>query len=402
MDERRYYGLDALRGAMMVLGIVLHAAMLYLSDPPPAVPIPIERNNGYAFDLTFAFIHSFRMPTFFVLAGFFAALLVEKRGLQGMLLNRAWRIAAPLAGAIATILPVTVVLWLDFLLSVRFGTHDVLPDGAALRTLEQEVAARGGVVGRLPLAHLWFLYYLCFFYLLVPLCQGLVERSVRMEAQVRQWLAGRTAPIVLALYTSLTLWPFHGGQVYEGFAYFRPHLPSVLYYGSFFVMGYFFHHYRDAAAIVTRRVPAAAVASVLLFPLSMVASHLDNSASGSDLLLHVFAVIANAFCTWALIFVLIGAALRYFDRDAPWIIYLSQSSYWVFLVHMPLVLLAGWWLVPYDVPSGGKFLAVCGFAGLCAFLSFHYWVQRSWMSDFLYGRRFQLKWPWEVAPAGIR
>ena len=27
MDDRRYFGLDALRGGMMMLGIVLHAAM---------------------------------------------------------------------------------------------------------------------------------------------------------------------------------------------------------------------------------------------------------------------------------------------------------------------------------------------------------------------------------------
>ena len=81
--ERRYYGLDALRGVMMMLGIVLHAANFYLAAPPPIFPIPSDRNNSLFFDLLFHFIHQFRMPTFFVLAGFFSALLVEKRGLWG-------------------------------------------------------------------------------------------------------------------------------------------------------------------------------------------------------------------------------------------------------------------------------------------------------------------------------
>ena len=31
MDDRRYYGLDALRGATMMLGIVLHGATRYLA-----------------------------------------------------------------------------------------------------------------------------------------------------------------------------------------------------------------------------------------------------------------------------------------------------------------------------------------------------------------------------------
>jgi len=35
MDNRRYFGLDALRGGMMMLGIVLHAAMYYMASPPP-------------------------------------------------------------------------------------------------------------------------------------------------------------------------------------------------------------------------------------------------------------------------------------------------------------------------------------------------------------------------------
>ena len=69
MDDRRYYGLDALRGGMMMLGIVLHGATFYLVSPPATMPIPTDRNNAFIFDLLFHFIHSFRMPTFFVLAG---------------------------------------------------------------------------------------------------------------------------------------------------------------------------------------------------------------------------------------------------------------------------------------------------------------------------------------------
>ena len=94
-----------------------------------------------------------------------------------------------------------------------------------------------------------------------------------------------------------------------------------------------------------------------------------------------------------------GGALRYFDRPSPWIDYTAQSSYWVFLVHMPLVCLAGWWLVPYDLPAAVKFLLVCAFTATIAFPTFHYWVQKTWISDFLHGRRFNLAWPWQAHPA---
>src|SRR5437016_3197584 len=74
-DDRRYYGLDALRGGMMMLGIVLHSATLYIAAPPPHVPMVADPNTSLAMDAIFDFIHSFRMPLFFVLAGFFASLL---------------------------------------------------------------------------------------------------------------------------------------------------------------------------------------------------------------------------------------------------------------------------------------------------------------------------------------
>src|SRR4051812_23202203 len=166
MDERRYYGFDALRGGMMMLGIVLHAAWLYLAAPPPTMPIPTDRNNSIVFDVVFDLIHSFRMPTFFVLAGFFTALLVEKRGISGTYKDRSKRVLAPLVAGVFTILPLTMLLLLDFWLSARYGTHDLIPDRDAVAALEREMGRKAGIPRGTPppgpmLGHLWFLYYLC-------------------------------------------------------------------------------------------------------------------------------------------------------------------------------------------------------------------------------------------------
>ena len=394
MDDRRYYGLDALRGGMMMLGIVLHAAWLYLAAPPPTMPMPSDRNNALIFDLVFAFIHSFRMPTFFVVAGFFTSLLVEKRGVNGTYKDRARRVLAPLVASIFTILPLTVLMMLDFYLAARFGTHDFIPDRAALAVLRDEIAAQGLPVGQPALGHLWFLYYLCFFYLLIPVCRVLADGCKRHEKGLQRLFASPACLVLPALYTAVTLWPYHGGQVHEGFIYFKPHLPSLVYYGSFFVAGYLLHHHRDLLRILARGVPAWGLLAGFLFPVAVFASRLDNQAHGTSVALHLGAVLANGLCTWTLICLFIGGALRFFDRESPWIQYVSQSSYWVYLVHLPLVFLAGWWLVQYDFPAIFKFLLVCGFTALAALLSFHYWVQKTWLSDFLHGRRFDLNWPW--------
>ena len=90
----RYHGFDALRASMMMLGIYLHAVCAYATTGH--IWWYQDSQTGVAWDLQCLFIHVFRLPMFFVMCGFFAALLVGKRGLGGFWRNRAMRIALPL------------------------------------------------------------------------------------------------------------------------------------------------------------------------------------------------------------------------------------------------------------------------------------------------------------------
>ena len=79
---QRYHSLDALRAAMMLLGLVLHSAASYMRTPlEPHGPTTIANNERGIRPLVF-FIHLFRMPVFFVVAGFFACAAVspQRRG----------------------------------------------------------------------------------------------------------------------------------------------------------------------------------------------------------------------------------------------------------------------------------------------------------------------------------
>ena len=392
-DDRRYYGLDALRGGMMLLGIVLHGATFYLAAPPPHLPITTDRNTSPVMDAIFDFIHSFRMPLFFVLAGFFTALLVEKRGLWGTYKNRLARIAAPLVAASLTILPLTLLFMLDFVISVRYGVHGLVPDLQNLERLDRDMRALNMPEG-IPLMHLWFLQYLCFFYLLVPFCRMLVRWSLPVEARVARFLASPFSLPVFALYTAATLWPYPGGQVFGEFIFLGVNPAAMLFYGSFFVIGYVFHHYRASTAGVVRYVPWCAGVAAVVFPLSIYASHLEYTLGATQVGYHVVAVVLHALCTWTLIWFFVGVALRSFDRPTPWVLYASQSSYWVFLLHLPVICFFAWLLAPVDVSALVKFLVVTAATTVVCFATYHYWVQRTWLGVFLHGRRFSLDWPW--------
>src|SRR5438046_1674079 len=142
-DDRRYYGLDALRGIMMLLGVVLHSATLYIAAPPPHLPITTAPNTSLLMDGNVDFIHAFRMPAFSVPAGLFAALLVVERGAGGALRNRAARIGGPFLAGMFTILPITLLFMIDFVLSARFGKQSLIPDMSDIQRIEADSRARG-------------------------------------------------------------------------------------------------------------------------------------------------------------------------------------------------------------------------------------------------------------------
>ena len=99
----RLSDLDALRAFSMLLGIALHAALAF-------APIPWIAMNGETSPALIPFIeivHAFRLPLFFVMSGFFSAMLVQRRGIGGYLTQRWKRIALPLLLAMITIVPAT-------------------------------------------------------------------------------------------------------------------------------------------------------------------------------------------------------------------------------------------------------------------------------------------------------
>ena len=103
----RRYDLDALRAAAMLLGIVLHAGLSFVSFPWPVQ----DTQQNEVFWLLFAAIHGFRMPVFFVLSGFFTAMLWRGRGLKALLSHRFRRVLLPFLLGLVTVIP--AVNWIS-------------------------------------------------------------------------------------------------------------------------------------------------------------------------------------------------------------------------------------------------------------------------------------------------
>ena len=106
MAGQRYHFLDGLRGVAMLLGIVLHGGMSFLGFPGwPAVDV---KSDPVVFGWMLDVIHGFRMPLFFLVSGFFTAMMWKKRGTGGLVKQRLLRIGVPLL--IGTII-VAPLMW---------------------------------------------------------------------------------------------------------------------------------------------------------------------------------------------------------------------------------------------------------------------------------------------------
>ncbi len=184
MNVIRYHGLDFLRSFMMILGIVLHVGVMYVPEPygNDIDSILEDPKDPYrdidAYSITIQrivfVIHYFRMPAFMLLAGFFAALLLNKRGVKELIKNRFIRIAVP-----------AILFWFILWPMDSFGWalgERLILDQLNQYTLSDHISNNFSW-SHLPFnserphhtMHLWFIYYLIFFYINIIVFRGLVN-----------------------------------------------------------------------------------------------------------------------------------------------------------------------------------------------------------------------------------
>jgi hypothetical protein len=86
----RFHSLDALRAFVLLLGVVFHSLMAYVL--PPGIWAVGTTQPATTLWWFICYAHCFRMEVFFLLAGFFTCLVIEKRGVASFLRDRAKRI----------------------------------------------------------------------------------------------------------------------------------------------------------------------------------------------------------------------------------------------------------------------------------------------------------------------
>src|SRR5262249_11246305 len=125
----------------------------------------------------------------------------------------------------------------------------------------------------------------------------------------------------------------------------------------FFVVGVSPHRFRNDLSRFARLGWTYLALSVPVFVCRAFLIQRDLVQPLEDLPALALAASGAAF-TWLLTFALLGLALGQLNRPQRLLSYLADSSYWVYLVHLPIIGLLQVDLYPVSVPAAVKFATV--------------------------------------------
>ena len=387
----RLYALDNLRALMMWLGIVLHVAAIYMTRDSP-LPWRDGSSTPLA-DVLTAFIHAFRMPVFFILAGFFVAMLVQKRGVRDMVRNRLRRLGLPFAVFWPPLFAACVVFALLFVHRMARGTWGL---DRTLMPVAPNVPTGPATM------HLWFLWMLLWFCVLTAPVLWLAARLpaawLRAVAAAFARLGGAAwGVVVLALPLAFVGAPYFNGVVVPSGSFLPPPAEWV-HNGLFYVFGwYLWRHQQVLFALYTRRWLRLALMGLVLFMTTGALVEWQRRAQAPAHLTFWIAFVYNG-ASWLWSFALIGLFLRYLQRPHAVLGYLADSSYWVYLLHMPLTIGFGALLFVMPWPALVKMGVNITATTVVCLVSYHLFVRFTGVSSLLNGKRHARRLP--VSAAG--
>jgi peptidoglycan/LPS O-acetylase OafA/YrhL len=91
--------------------------------------------------------------------------------------------------------------------------------------------------------------------------------------------------------------------------------------------------------------------------------------------------------SWLSIFGVMGLALRHWKTDRPAFRYLADASYWIYIIHLPVVGLSNIALQQLTIGALPKFLSTALISLTVAVLSYRAFVRYTWIGRALHGAR---------------
>ncbi|WP_062209234.1 acyltransferase family protein [Aureimonas sp. AU12] len=321
----RYHGLDAARATFMLLGIPYHAAIVYNPYRDWSVHSP---ETSPVLALLAGAINYFRMPAFFLIAGFFAALLLARSAAPGRWLEgRLLRLGLPL---------VTAALLLNPLQMLATGWTDTfygLPNTAAADLAQ---------FGPQWVRHLWFLPVLMLLCSLAALAWLVAAAGIErlaalygrmLESRPQATLLASAAVCALGCLTAATLPTLlHSPMKYAGDLL---DLRNTLFYLPFFALGGLLGARPASLGPFNRFQPFLLALALALMAVHALVWGVDTPAANA------VRVACSAFGGLLMAQSILAGLEHSAGVERRWVRFLVDASLTIYLLHQPVISLLG-------------------------------------------------------------
>ena len=228
--------------------------------------------------------------------------------------------------------------------------------------------------------HLWFLWFLCwmlplflvFFNLGSLLFRNLNSNTMRILKKTMLYILIPAPLLPLCLMGEIL-----GPDTYTGILP-PPHM--LFYYMIFFSFGLIYFDLNDSACKLTRfwyiMLP---LALFIIFPAAIVFK--DNLP---------LCLLLQTLLLWNMTFGMMGMFHALIKKENIFIRYLSDSSYWIYIVHLPLVIVLQFLVRDWPINALLKFLLINIATTTLLLISYHLLVRSTWIGWLLNGKMI----PW--------
>lgn len=368
-DIKRYYAFDSLRAIMMLLGVVIHSSMSYSSSDDMSWPLRAKDTSDVFFYLV-DFIHTFRMPVFFLIAGFFGAFLFYNKSPEQMFKNRFRRIFLPF---------LIFLIVLNPFIMYAFKYCDAVFAEQVPITLGKHFSSLSSYVP-FVLFHLWFLYYLFIISLLMYLFSKLTK-SISVLSIDNLFERTFKSPVYrLLTLTSISFFILFlfGTKSFETSISWLPDLGILTYFLVFYITGWLLYRKKELVNTLKHFDIATVLIGVIVFCLKIYYDHQMNL---------IGLQILNSIITCSLSVGIIGLFLRFADLPNNNVTYFVNSAYWVYLIHFFIAIFLSGLINDVTMSVYLKFLIVLSITTVICLASYHLFVRKTFIGVFLNGKQ---------------
>ncbi len=365
----RIHAFDHLRALAMLAGVFFHAALAHSPMSHGFWPTA-HRAQAPIIDALAWFLHLIRMPVFFVVAGYFTVWLIVARGWSGLLRQRLRRIVLPFLFAFPLIHGVELA-------SIEWAAKTVAHPSPLLSMVREAMQMPNPPTLPPTTGHLWFLYYLLIF-----TAFAWIAHALELAPKLSRWpglTPGRVLgflPLFVAIGFLATTTPHPAPDS------LFPQFFGIALYGPFFALGAYLHGRLYAFSALRRLALPMLIVSALLYLAYLVRIEGFSAAdwfrtAPPDLAL-IQALIATLGTTAILMFGLHGL-----NRPNRFLAYLARSSYWTYLLHLPVLFAVQFWLIDLDLHWASAFLAATGITFAVCLISYELLVRRTRLREWV-------------------